>query len=500
VSLKFKITLVSSLGLLLILLLLGYILFTVINTSLQREMAVETQQTCNEAAYVIEKSVNFDISVLRDAMARRVVFGSGFPLAAKLSALQDIARRFECEYILLIWDGVYYQVSEDSRRQRAPETDASFSAAGQAVSYGRIFSDEEAGLLIAHPAALSEDGVQYQMVLKRSADWVWAGFTDSGMHGGDRILVSTPEGQVLYPRQFSQITTAAQEEADRPAMAWITLSGDGAPRDIYACSMKLRGMPFSVTSYVHQEDIDAKLWEYETSYVLLAGCSAVLIAAIIFLLSRHMARLVAGLAKVVESADRPDEVPAVFTRRGDEAGVLARAVSSLLMRLQSSIEEKEYIAYHDNLTDLPNRYLMEQDITELLLEDSRFALALLDIDNFKSINDRYGHLKGDLVVFRLAALLQSVGPQKLKAYRWGGDEFVLMLLSETKAEYREVLDEIMQAVSAGFEGLEPIKISVSIGVCAYPEHAESQTALLQNADKALAKAKRYGKNQYVFYE
>ncbi|RDY69949.1 sensor domain-containing diguanylate cyclase [Halobacillus trueperi] len=165
----------------------------------------------------------------------------------------------------------------------------------------------------------------------------------------------------------------------------------------------------------------------------------------------------------------------------------------------------EEMAYHDQLTNIPNRRYffekLEDELKRVKHQDSIFALLFFDLDNFKQINDRYGHQIGDelLVIFtkRLSQGLRKTDTLS----RLGGDEFVILLsdLADTKHP-RQVADRMLDRVlrPIHLQGCE-IEISVSIGVSIYPEHGVDQGELLTKADRALYKAKENGRSCVSVY-
>ncbi|MYL49694.1 diguanylate cyclase [Halobacillus litoralis] len=165
----------------------------------------------------------------------------------------------------------------------------------------------------------------------------------------------------------------------------------------------------------------------------------------------------------------------------------------------------EEMAYHDQLTNIPNRRYffekLEDELKRVKHQDSIFALLFFDLDNFKHINDRYGHQIGDeLLVIFTKRLNQGLRKTDTLS-RLGGDEFVILLsdLADTNHP-RQVADRMLGRVLQPIylQGCE-IEISVSIGVSIYPEHGVDQGELLTKADRALYKAKENGRSCVSVY-
>jgi diguanylate cyclase (GGDEF)-like protein/PAS domain S-box-containing protein len=164
-----------------------------------------------------------------------------------------------------------------------------------------------------------------------------------------------------------------------------------------------------------------------------------------------------------------------------------------------------YQAFHDLLTGLPNRVLLNDRLSVALAEAERtkeaLAVMFMDLDRFKTINDTLGHAVGDQllqqVVGRAINALRSVDT----IARWGGDEFTLLLphLSQP-ADVINVAERILAAFSSTFclEG-QSFRITCSIGIAVYPGDGTDTTTLLRNADAALYQAKSLGRNRYQLY-
>jgi diguanylate cyclase (GGDEF)-like protein len=169
-------------------------------------------------------------------------------------------------------------------------------------------------------------------------------------------------------------------------------------------------------------------------------------------------------------------------------------------RLHRIVERQALV---DALTGLANRRHLEQELAADLARAQRangmVALVLADLDDFKAVNDRYGHLCGDLVLREFAALMQGVVRAGDTAGRWGGEEFAL-LLPDTDADGAERVAErlrlaLERQVIVSLEG-EPVRVTASLGVAAFPE-AGGGAQLVEAADEALYGAKRAGKNRVV---
>lgn len=203
----------------------------------------------------------------------------------------------------------------------------------------------------------------------------------------------------------------------------------------------------------------------------------------------------------------------------DEIGDLANSFRNMRRNLATTNERIKFLAYHDPLTGLPNRRMfheyLEHALSVAMRNNTRVALLFLDVDNFKNINDKYGHQAGDDFLVELSQRFSSIlrGSDYLShanptfeylidaVSRLGGDEFTFILTDLTQ-KYAEskVAARLLDALS------EPMKIedqsiimTGSIGITLYPDDATDVDALIRNADIAMYHAKQRGKNNYQYY-
>ncbi len=168
--------------------------------------------------------------------------------------------------------------------------------------------------------------------------------------------------------------------------------------------------------------------------------------------------------------------------------------------------EMSHMAQHDILTNLPNRTLLQDRLSQAIVtanrNDSRIAILFLDLDGFKHINDSLSHAVGDRLLQLVAKRLLAAVRTSDTVCRLGGDEFVI-LLSEVAHEGDAGVKagKILSALSAPFE-MEQItlRVTASVGVTTYPEDGRSAELLIRNADLAMYQAKEKGRNNYQFFE
>ena len=163
-------------------------------------------------------------------------------------------------------------------------------------------------------------------------------------------------------------------------------------------------------------------------------------------------------------------------------------------------EQIKHLAHHDTLTNLPNRTLFNDRLQQALAiakrDKAHMALMFIDLDEFKPINDTYGHAVGDLLLKEVAVRIQDCLRESDTVARMGGDEFTVLLPTiDAKQDASIVAEKIRHALNQPFElASNSLLISSSIGIAIYPEHGSDEKSLLKNADTAMYYAKESGRN------
>ena len=174
-----------------------------------------------------------------------------------------------------------------------------------------------------------------------------------------------------------------------------------------------------------------------------------------------------------------------------------------IKKYQDNIEQ---IAYHDNLTGLPNRLLVSDRLHQALAQadraDQSLAVCYLDLDGFKPVNDSFGHAAGDKLLIEIARRLQTSVRANDTVGRLGGDEFVLLLTNlENAKEVYEVLQRVMEAIEQPVvvDETHEVTVTASIGIALFPQDSNNPDTLLRHADQAMYVAKESGKNRYFLF-
>jgi len=196
-------------------------------------------------------------------------------------------------------------------------------------------------------------------------------------------------------------------------------------------------------------------------------------------------------------------ISAILNKEGQRTNYIA--IFHDISDIKQSEEKLSYQAHHDALTDLPNRSLffdrLEMDLNAAKREGKQLAVIYADLDNFKYTNDSLGHYTGDLLLQEVAQRMLSCLRDEDTVARLGGDEFAFILRHiDSVYQVQEVCERIHRSLS------EPVSIKgqdvhtgVSLGISLYPSDSENMLDLVKDADLAMYKAKRSGKNQFAFF-
>ena len=173
---------------------------------------------------------------------------------------------------------------------------------------------------------------------------------------------------------------------------------------------------------------------------------------------------------------------------------------ALMKELESARKILESAAQHDFLTGIPNRNKFMSDINQLVEEKRPCTVLMIDIDDFKNINDTMGHTAGDDALIQVAARLKEMESQILTPYRYAGDEFILILKSNQGKIVEKTAYQCRQVFAKPFvlDG-NKARICGSIGVASYPQDTDNVEQLIIYADDAMYRVKKNGKNDFAYY-
>jgi diguanylate cyclase (GGDEF)-like protein len=209
-----------------------------------------------------------------------------------------------------------------------------------------------------------------------------------------------------------------------------------------------------------------------------------------------------------------NKVTAVFKIYAAEPGFFGAEETRLLSDLAADIsyaldyrskeEELSRRAYHDGLTGLANRHLLQEHLKQELARAHRMkqmvAVVFIDLDHFKSVNDTVGHGGGDRLLKKVSERIVSCTREGDIVARLGGDEFIMVMPVKTKEAAAPVVKRVLDTVSRAVRiGSRKLNVTCSIGVAMYPQDGRQPETLLRNADAAMYRAKKLGRRNFQFY-
>jgi len=342
---------------------------------------------------------------------------------------------------------------------------------------------------------------------------------------------TSPPGEVLLLDSNGRILTASQTEGETmahldPAVLRNLLAQpreslffEGLThREVIGLADVSREFPLTILAERDRAAVYGAWIELRNMFLILVGTLVLIVAAAAFQMGRS---IVVPLQRLMRAADRiadGDLEVRLSATRKDEIGHLTKLFDQMADRLRRNHAEimaaheamqqqnriLETLSITDSLTGLYNRNKLDAILADQLARFKRtqrpFALLMLDIDHFKTLNDTYGHITGDKILARVAQiLLQSIRSIDYAA-RYGGDEFIIILV-ET---YIDQAVRTAERIRAHVENLtypagkSTISITVSIGAVECRPDDNTTTAVFSRADNALYEAKRAGRNQAYF--
>lgn len=273
------------------------------------------------------------------------------------------------------------------------------------------------------------------------------------------------------------------------------------------------GTRWVMLAEVDQEEVLQNVYTM-SQFLLLSGILiTVAISFLGYLLAADIAHPIATMTHIIKnlSSNKLDDNISVDNRK-DEVGEMADA---MVILKQNAVEQEmlkakfKYVAEHDPLTGLRTRQYALEKLDYLLQQadknNSKLVLMFIDLDNFKYINDIYGHNFGDDTLCLIAKGLQECARSDDIIARVGGDEFIMILPNIKNVNDSQIIaNKIGRAMNSLLpkheeEGDNDKKLTLSIGLAVYPDDAINATSLLKNADSAMYKVKRNGKNSFDYW-
>ena len=238
----------------------------------------------------------------------------------------------------------------------------------------------------------------------------------------------------------------------------------------------------------------------------MTGVGVVMGAGAAVMLTRGIVKPIEALTEGTDAIGQGNLEHRIAIQSDDELGRLAAAFNRMAENRQQSEEALRNLAHHDPLTQLPNRALFHERLTEALDTGGRVnrmvAVHFLDLDHFKDVNDTLGHPAGDLLLQQVSERLKACLRKSDTVARLGGDEFAVIQTNLVDDSGITVLAERMvEALTTPFDlGDERVHTGTSVGITVFPQDGTVADNLLKNADQALYRAKQEGRAKYRLFD
>jgi len=253
---------------------------------------------------------------------------------------------------------------------------------------------------------------------------------------------------------------------------------------------------YKIIMQIDEEKLKQMVFDslYELEFVLFFGALFYLVF-IFFILRKFFLKPFEELTYIAKNKE------IVSTKKFfiKELNDIKEALLKSFIDLKRSIKEIKKSKLIDDLTKTGNKYLLFEYARPYLEKHKKAALLYIDIDNFKEINDFYGHHTGDEILKKFAGFLKKTVGYRGFVVRYSGDEFIVLFSYHNRAEVENLIRKIFEAVNGGKLSYENIFYTVSIGAAFYPEDAENIYDLLKKAELTLFHVKDTKKNSYKFY-
>jgi diguanylate cyclase (GGDEF)-like protein len=268
----------------------------------------------------------------------------------------------------------------------------------------------------------------------------------------------------------------------------------------------LKQLKWGLVIAENYKDVFARLISSRDRNILVVCSFGLLIGLAAYLFARQIIIPLTALTKGAQQVAIGDLDVCLPIQKNDELGFATEVFNKMVAELQQSQAELERLATTDALTMLANRKQIMQNLRNhfdhFQRYSSEFSILMIDADNFKKINDTYGHLAGDAVLRKMAEILLETIRNVDMAGRYGGEEFLVILADSSGEKAQQAAERIREAINEHTFTYEnsSVKVNVSIGVARITKEDENESSLINRADKALYQAKGNGRDQVVFID
>jgi diguanylate cyclase (GGDEF)-like protein len=264
-------------------------------------------------------------------------------------------------------------------------------------------------------------------------------------------------------------------------------------------------------SNIIAEEVKDELQKAEYLQVLMIGLiiggtsvSAILILWLNSSLARAIVEPICTIGRAAKSVGEGNYSTRLASERVDEIGALSQSFNGMTEQLEKAHNKLDVLSRQDGLTGSLNRREFDRvfriEFSRAIRFEHRLSLVMIDLDHFKQVNDRYGHVAGDNVLRILTTIVEKAIRDVDQFARYGGEEFGLILPevdNQGACALAERIRELVEQADFGEVDGEPVRVTISAGVAHFPDHGSSEQDIIYTADKALYQAKREGRNRVV---
>ena len=431
--------------------------------------------------------------------------------------LRSVRERF-ADYIELMVVNPQGRIIATSARSSRPvemPTDWTIDIGAGRTALGEPYRDEDLGatlLVAAVPITVPSRRFLGALTAKLSLVSLDRALRDFTLADSGRVYLVTTDGALVtgVAGSGARLTTASMQrlsEQDGHVTSYRNHNGD----QVLGSLRRGSEQRLAVVAEIPATAAFREVTRMRNLTLLLVSSLLVGIGLIAYLLGlfivRPLARLTKGAAKVA-AGNLDVDLPVLS---GGEVGYLTEVFNNMVVRLREGHqaldaanetlrrknEELETLSVTDGLTGLHNRRRLMESLTDEVRRSQRlkhtFSVLMVDVDHFKKYNDTFGHLAGDGVLARVAALLREATREVDDVARYGGEEFLVMLPETGMTEALEIAERVRARVAA--EVFPGRRITVSIGVSEFPLYGNTPEQVIAAADEALYEAKREGRDR-----
>lgn len=313
---------------------------------------------------------------------------------------------------------------------------------------------------------------------------------------GHAILITGDGRYVTSPEGWSDKDNILHEEGSLSKIGQKIISGEvgvgeyeynGIPVYFAYAPVGING--WAVGAYIPKAEIDKQIYLFNIMSIFLFGAAIIIIIIFITIL------------RLKNDNEELSEVNNKLLIKDKELRVQYNEIEAYVYKLKGKEEYIRELAYLDPLTGTPNRRKFIENLHKSIQDRNSGAVIMLDLDNFKDINDTLGHIYGDKVLIKISKILSEFNDKNTFVSRFGGDEFLILVNNQDsvvsiKSFVKKLVDTFNNKIMID---KDEIYISSSIGVTLFPQDSNSVNELIMNADTAMYHVKKASKNNYIFF-